>query len=102
MSNEYLWKYHTIDAYKPVPDNEDWRSCPKCGVRPRAWVFNNGRTAKCLCSGKYDPAPARAESIHSHVNRTGSAAGYNFDALRIAWNQHVETGQNVALPQGQW
>lgn len=55
------WDRATIDAYLKLEENkhvrypEKWNTCPLCGQKPRVWIFDNGRYAKCLCSReKYD------------------------------------------------
>ena len=84
------WAAACIEDYKPVPEDEDWRVCPKCGVKPRIWVFDNGRHAHCLCCTKYGPSAAEAESIGDVYRRTGKTADYDPDALRNAWNARCE------------
>ena len=88
--DEIRWEWATIDAYVPVPDNEDWKECPKCLKRPRVWIFDNGRYAKCQCGEKYDGARVSAEAIGQYVSRNnGSIVGYNDDELRLNWNTHI-------------
>jgi len=97
------WKFHALEVYKPV-EEEGWEPCPTCGVKPRAWVFNGGRFAKCLCSDLLGESQARAESIDSLLKRTGGhIAGYHPDAIRDAWNRFVDTGERQnSLPAGRW
>lgn len=99
-----LWKFAVSDAYEPLESVKGWRKCPRCKEFPRVWAFDNGLFAKCCCGHRWDPGPARAESILSVVKRTGgSAAEYSRDNIRIAWNRFIETGtpQNI-LPEGRW
>ena len=102
---EYLWSFHTIEAYKIPNDHENWATCPKCGKPPRIWSFDNGRFAKCWCSEKYGPAQARAESIMGFCHRTNGCdtTEYDVNGLRKAWAKYAETGkpQNY-LPDGTW
>jgi hypothetical protein len=89
-TEEIRWRNATIDAYEPVPDSEDWRECPKCMRRPRAWVFDNGRYAKCQCGEKYSAAEVQAESIVAFMKRNGgSLLGYDSDELRLNWNKYI-------------
>lgn len=87
------WHY-CIDDYKE-PEG-DWEVCPCCGLRPKVWVFDNGRSTACGCwENKYNHFSIRAESIMSIYKRTASSAGYNFDELRINWNHWVKTGEAI-------
>ena len=101
---EQMWPFHAIDAYKPVPEDEDWKPCPNCEVVPRIWQFNNGEHATCWCTELYEESQARAESVLSFMKRNnGSLLNYDGDALRKAWNRYVETGETQnQLPEGQW
>ncbi len=97
------WATSVIDAYKSMTSVKGWKKCKGCGEFPRLWIFDNGRFAKCCCSGKYEGGEARAESIISYIKRNDmSCADYPQDALRIAWNRYVETGERqTELPEGQ-
>lgn len=84
---ETSWRVHTIDAYKDPENPGDWLPCAACGVRPRVWVFDNGRYAKCWCSDLYGLPQAEAEGICTHMRANGgSILNYDRDALRKAWN----------------
>ena len=95
--NEYRKQYKAIDAYKKVKNPKYWNSCKGCGLIPLVWEFNNGRSTACGCGeNEYNHHSIHAESIMSFVTRNnGSAMGYNQDALRMNWNQWVQTGQDV-------
>lgn len=98
-----MYKLKHLDAYEKLEDTDGWLVCKVCGVHPRAWMFNNGSHATCLCFRMYDYHPARSESILSVYKRTGLTAEYNRDNLRLAWNKYVETGEmQNKLPEGQW
>lgn len=88
-ADELRWSYAVIDAYVPVPEGKDWATCPRCGVRPRIWEFDNGRFAKCRCSGKWDPASVSAISIGAVWRRDQNTAAYDNDELRKNWNLHI-------------
>ena len=85
-----MWKYHVIDAYKPVPENEEWFICKICGFKPLIWIFDNGRYAKCQCQGKYEGANVSAIDVISYSKENnGSVIGYDFDLLRKKWNEYI-------------
>lgn len=88
-------RHYCIDSYKD-PDGE-WLPCPNCGLRPKVWSFDNGRSTACGCwENKYDHFSIHAESIMSIVKRNdGSVAGYDSDALRKNWNEWCKTGKVV-------
>ena len=90
-----VWKYHAIDAYKPVSEDEEWSVCPKCLVKPRTWVFDNGNYAKCLCSEKYENAQVEAISICEHYRQESNWIGYDHDLLRKNRNKYCENIQNT-------
>lgn len=94
---EYRKKYKAIEAYKKVSDPHNWLPCPKCGLIPLVWEFNNGRSTACGCGeNEYNHHSISAESIMSYVKRNnGSALGYNQIALRMNWNQWVQVGQDI-------
>ena len=87
--------HNCIDDYVYPKDVDEWKECPNCGLKPKIWVFDNGKSTACGCwESKYDHFSIRAESILSYINRNrGSAIGYNFDELKENWNHWVETGQ---------
>jgi hypothetical protein len=102
-------KYKCISAYK-IPDKPyDWLNCPKCGLKPLVWEFNNGRSTGCGCGeNEYNHFSINSESIMSHVTRNaGSALEYDSDKLRKNWNHWVETGEELEtrkklLAEGKW
>ena len=92
------------ERYKKVENPEVWEPCPRCGLRPRVWEFDNGRSTMCACMNAEDPYnPYRhfsinAESIMSVVLRSPnkmSAKEYDVDALRKNWNEWCNTGRIV-------
>lgn len=86
--------YECIDAYVE-PDNfyGEWLTCPCCGLKPKVWEFNNGRSTACGCgNNRYDHFSVHAESVMSVVLRSGgSAREYKSDNLRKNWNEYCET-----------
>lgn len=84
-----------IDAYKSVDNPEEWDNCPHCGLIPKVWIFDNGRSTACGCGEtKYNHFSIHAESIMSFVKRTGgSLADYDGDELRKNWNHWCRTGE---------
>jgi hypothetical protein len=80
-----------IAAYKTPPGY--WANCPRCSLRPRVWVFDNGRFTACGCwNNTYDGFEITAESIGDVWRRTRRTAEYDADALRVAWNTYA-TGE---------
>lgn len=96
--------YNCIDAYKKVPNPQKWDICPKCGLIPKVWEFNNGSSTACGCGrNQYDHFSIHAESILSYILRseTGtSALGYDNDALRKNWNHWCKTGEELFVHAG--
>ena len=66
-----------------------WEFCPDCEFKPRVWIFNNGRFAKCACFGLYQPGVS-ATPIMKYIHSKGNTLGYNQDELRINWNKHIQ------------
>lgn len=86
--------YYCIDAYKD-PEGE-WDNCPCCGLKPKVWCFDNGRSTACGCwECKYDHFSVNAESIMSVHKRTDGKkmTEYDSDALRTNWNHWCKTGE---------
>ncbi len=97
MHNEYeAHPYHfCIDEYSE-PDSGDWLVCPKCGLTPKVWVFDNGRSTACGCwRNEYDHFSIHAESILSVHKRTDGKkmTEYDSDELRKNWNHWCQTGE---------
>lgn len=86
--------YYCIDDYKD-PEGE-WERCPCCGLKPKVWTFDNGRSTACGCwESKYDHFSIYAESIMSVYKRTGGTnmTDYVRDELRENWNHWCKTGE---------
>ncbi len=81
-----------FDFYK-TPEG-DWLPCPCCGLKPKAWVFDNGRSTSCGCwEDNYHHFAIFAESIMSvHRRNKGNVAAYDSDGLRKNWNHWCKTG----------
>lgn len=83
--------YICIDVYENVED-EGWLNCPCCGLKPKVWVFDNGRNTACSCANnKYDAFNVKAESIMSVLKRTGSTKEYDSNKLKNNWNNYCFT-----------
>lgn len=101
-------RYLCIDAYKDPENQADWLDCPNCGIKPRVWVFDNGRSTACGCGNNiYDHFSIRAESIMSHAKRhNGSIMDYDSGELMKNWNHWVKTGEflfvNNYEKDGRW
>lgn len=96
-----LWKtlrskYKATPIYRKVERPHSWLPCKNCGLIPIIWEFNNGRSTACGC-GKddYDHFSISAESILSYHTRTGTATGFDPNALQYNWNRWVVNGQNI-------
>jgi len=94
-----------IDAYKDIKNPDEWESCIRCGLKPKVWVFDNGRDTACRCfENKYKHWAIYAESIGSFYDRkrmvfqtTGAEieAEYDDDELRKNWNHYNKTGEII-------
>ena len=94
--------YKTIGAYKFPDDVDEWLECPVCNVKPKIWVFDNGKSTGCGCGeNEYRHFSIVAESIASYIKRNnGSLLGYKSDELKHNWNHWVKTGEIICvLPQ---
>lgn len=92
IPDEIKWNLAAGDFYLTVPDEEEWDRCPTCYKRPRIWIFDNGRYAKCQCDKLYKGARVSAECITDYVKRNnGSVVGYDYNELRKNWNKYIKT-----------
>jgi len=98
------WKYKAIHAYITVKNAQSWELCPTCGLFPKIWEFDNGRSTACGCGeNQYRHPSIHAESIMSVVKRShngNSALDYDSDALRKNWNHWCRTGEELFLHAG--
>ena len=98
------WKYKAIDAYVKVDNAQQWNLCPKCGLFPKVWNFNNGSSTACGCGeSQYRHFSIHAESIMSFVRRSHngkSAVVFDNDSLRKNWNHWCETGWEIFAHAG--
>lgn len=96
--------YNCIDTYKE-PDG-DWSECPQCGLKPKVWVFDNGRHTHCGCwNSMYDQFNVSAESIMSVYKRAygKNITQYDSDGLRKNWNHWCSTGEHLFIAgNGLW
>ena len=87
-------KYKVHSFYYHMDPEGEWISCPFCGLRPRVWVFDNGRKTACGCwNDRYQGFSISAESVMSVYRRTGCTQEYDVDALRTNWNHWCSTGE---------
>lgn len=102
---DFRSEYKAISAYDVVKEPWLWLNCPKCGLKPLVWEFNNGRSTACGCGeNEYRNHSIEAESIMSYVTRNGgSALGYDSDELRKNWNHWCKTGEHKFIKgEGKW
>lgn len=101
----YYW-IECIDAYQLPHEQENWLPCPRCKLRPKVWVFDNGRSTACGCAeNRYNHWSIFAESICSVYKRAGSTLEYNPEELKNNWNNYCETGEIIFERQredGRW
>lgn len=100
-------EYKCIDAYKKPENPMEWLPCPRCGLRPLVWEFDNGRATACGCGTDcYSHWSVQAESIMSIIKRSDngkSAEAYDIDELKNNWNHWVRTGEILFTPgNGRW
>lgn len=100
-------EYKCIDAYKKPENPMEWLPCPRCGLRPLVWEFDNGRATACGCGTDcYSHWSVQAESVMSVVKRSDnghSAEAYDIDELKNNWNHWVRTGEILFTPgNGRW
>lgn len=95
-------EYKCIDVYKKPENPMEWLPCPRCGLRPLVWEFDNGRFTACGCGTDcYSHWSVRAESIMSVIKRSDngkSAEVYDIDELKNNWNHWVRTGEILFTP----
>lgn len=100
-------EYKCIDAYKKPENPMEWLPCPRCGLRPLVWEFDNGRATACGCGTDcYSHWSVQAESIMSVIKRSDngkSAEAYDIDELKNNWNHWVRIGEILFTPgNGRW
>lgn len=100
-------EYKCIDAYKKPENPMEWLPCPRCGLRPLVWEFDDGRATACGCGTDcYSHWSVQAESIMSVIKRSDngkSAEAYDIDELKNNWNHWVRTGEILFTPgNGRW
>jgi len=85
--------YNCIDAYVFPPNKERWDACPNCGLKPKIWIYDNGRHTACGCwANRYEHFSIRAESIMSVYTRNGGeTTEYNENELFNNWNHWCKT-----------
>lgn len=64
-------EYKCTDVYKKPENPTEWLPCPRCGLRPLVWEFDNGRATACGCGTDcYSHWSVQAESIMSVIKRS--------------------------------
>lgn len=96
-------EYKCTDVYKKPENPTEWLPCPRCGLRPLVWEFDNGRATACGCGTDcYSHWSVQAESIMSVIKRSDngkSAEAYDIDELKNNWNHWVRTGEILFTPK---
>lgn len=105
--------YNCIDAYKTLESEykkyprldylnpENWLTCPFCGLKPKVWIFDNGRSTACGCwNSKFDHFSIHAESIMSKHKRKTDMSDHGQDFMNN-WNHWCKTGEELFLHAGQ-
>lgn len=77
-------EYKCIDVYKKPENPMEWLPCPRCGLRPLVWEFDNGRFTACGCGTDcYSHWSVRAESIMSVIKRSDNGKSAEvYDAIK--------------------
>lgn len=57
------YKYKCIDAYEEPENPMEWLPCPRCGLRPLVWEFDNGRVTAWGCCLLSSGGQSRASEI---------------------------------------
>ena len=104
MNFEDIMKFDThnwinaIDDFKyPSKGKGKWKACPRCDLKPKIWIYDNGRTTACGCwNSIYDHFSVEAESIMSVHRRTEGKRmdKYDTDELRKNWNKYCSLAGN--------
>lgn len=90
------WWWRAPSFYKPLEEQygikpEEWEECPDCNEKPRLWVFDNGKYAKCKCQDTYEEAAASGQSIWNyHKEHNGDMSNYSHNDLRDNWNKFAK------------
>lgn len=90
-----IWSWiECIDAYVVPHDQEDYLPCCRCKLKPKIWVFDNGRYTACGCwESQYRHWSICAESISSFYKANKTTEGYSQNDLKNNWNHYQLTGE---------
>lgn len=90
-NNYPIGMHPPIDSYKYPKNIDKWNYCPKCGLKPRVWEFDNGRSTHCGCSNNtYDHFSVKAKPVGEFLRETGGFCRYDGDELRKNWNEYCK------------
>ena len=103
-TEELLWTLKCPNFYVPIEKAlgkhappEHWDACPLCDQRPRLWVFDHGRHARCLCGEYYAGGLVNAVGLGTYYKTHGSLEGYPDDQLRVNWNAYIAAVQSQVV-----
>lgn len=96
------YKYKCIDAYEEPENPMEWLPCPRCGLRPLVWKFDNGRATACGCGTDcYSHWSVQAESIMSVIKRSDNGKSGDVyeildnDTNDVVYHSNIEDGYIV-------
>lgn len=90
MDNYNLLPNFYLPLDKCNVNHDEWMECPICKHKPKLWIFDNGRQAKCGCDKVYGKPSATAISIWDYFNTHKDMSGYSHDDFRDNWNEVVK------------
>lgn len=75
-----------------TPKPKEYKTCPRCGLKPKLWIFDDGKMAGCGCHHRYFGDCPEAIDINSYYKTHGNLTGYDIDQrdLLRSWNYYTE------------
>ena len=89
---ESSWCIKDLGEWWKIPQNPDeWLECPKCGNKPKIWIYDNGVHACCECHS-FDQYERRfeikIESVLSCLKRKAIQEYGGEEGLKEEWNKY--------------